>query len=85
MPSIALPPASGVTNDTSTYAVWPRNATSYGPPPPIALMGIPLAKVVTAPVSGSTREILPATGSVTNSAPPGPTVLPNALSSVASS
>jgi hypothetical protein len=36
--------------------------------------------VVLSPVSGSTREILPATVSVTYSAPSGPTVLPKAPS-----
>jgi hypothetical protein len=38
--------------------------------------GSPLAKSVTAPVFGSTRQMLPVSGAVTNNAPPGPTVLP---------
>src|SRR5690348_1629334 len=55
------------------------NATSMAPPMPTMKGGRPLANVVTCPVFGSTREILPAAPSVTNSAPPGPTVLPDPL------
>ena len=47
--------------------------------------GRPLANVVTAPVRGSTREILPAAPSVTYSAPPGPMALPEAPSRPATS
>jgi hypothetical protein len=66
------------------------NATSIAPPmiaPPMLMIagGRPLANVVTSPVSGSTREILPAAPSVTYSAPSGPTVLPLALSKPVSS
>src|SRR5688572_3826626 len=62
---------------TSTYAVLPMNATSIGPPLPMpkSEAGRPLANVVTAPDSGSTREMLPVL-SVKYSAPSGPTVLP---------
>src|SRR5688572_648246 len=55
------------------------NATSMAPPMPTMNGGRPLANGVTCPVFGSTREILPAAPSVTNSAPPGPTVLPDPL------
>ena len=61
---------------TSAYAVLPMNATSIAPPMPTIDAGRPLANVVMSPVFGSTREILPAAPSVTYSAPPGPTVLP---------
>src|SRR5215207_594055 len=51
---------------------------STGPPKPAAgiSFGSPLAKVVVAPVLGSTRVILPAALSVTYSARSGPMVLP---------
>ena len=52
------------------------NATSIAPPMPTIEGGRPLANVVTCPVFGSTREILPAAPSVTYSAPPGPMLLP---------
>src|ERR1700692_1352369 len=54
------------------------NPHSTAPPMPTAgiAFGRPLAKVVSSPVCGSTREILPAAPSVTYSAPSGPTVLP---------
>src|SRR5439155_119453 len=65
----------GPTRVTSAYAVPPMNATSV-PPMPTIDFGRPLANVVITPVLGSTREILPAADSVTYSAPPGPTVLP---------
>ena len=62
---------------TSAYAVPPMNATSVVPPRPGMIdPGRPLANVVISPVLGSTREILPTALSVTYSAPPGPTVLP---------
>src|SRR5687767_7126281 len=77
---MSLPPTSGPTRVTSTYAVLPMNATSIAPPMPTIELGRPLAKVVTSPVFGSTREILPAAPSVTYSAPPGPMVLPEAPS-----
>ena len=49
------------------YLVSPMNATSITPPMPTATscFGKPLANVVTVPVFGSTREILPAMVSVT--------------------
>src|SRR6476620_776809 len=53
------------------------NATSVTPP--MSDGGRPLANVVTAPVFGSTRRIRPLVGSVTKSAPPGPTALPMML------
>src|SRR6185436_9690058 len=53
------------------------NATSIAPPMPTMKGGRPLANVVTCPVFGSTRDTLPAAPSVTNNAPPGPTVLPD--------
>src|SRR5215469_3333302 len=61
------------------------NATSVGPPRgnPLTLIsafGSPLANVVTFPVWGSTREILPAWPSATYNAPSGPMVLPMGLS-----
>src|SRR5205809_2731842 len=82
MPSTSLPPTSGLTRVTSAYAVLPMNATSIAPPMPMAGFdfGRPLANVVISPVSGSTREILPAAPSVTYSAPSGPMVLPFAPS-----
>src|SRR6266550_8990223 len=46
------------------------------PPKPTIDLGRPLANVVISPVSGSTREILPAAPSLTYSALSGPTVLP---------
>ena len=61
------------------------NATSVVPPMPMIDPGRPLANVVISPVLGSTREILPAALSVTYSAPPGPTVLPEPPSSPVSS
>src|SRR5262245_56085607 len=73
-----LPPTSGPTSVTSAYAVAPMNATSIAPPMPTIEGGRPLANVVTCPVLGSTREILPAAPSVTYSAPPGPMALPEA-------
>src|SRR5215211_1615292 len=76
MPTVSLPPTSGPTTVTSAYAVPPLNVTSVVPPKPMIDFGRPLANVVTSPVVGSTREILPAALSVTYSAPPGPTVLP---------
>src|SRR5215216_3168862 len=76
MPSTLVAPRSEPTTLTSTYAVWPMNSTSMAPPKPINDFGRPLANVVTSPVFGSTRETLPAAPSVTYSAPPGPTVLP---------
>src|SRR6266446_945355 len=54
--------------------------TDDRPPMLMIAVGRPLANVVTSPVSGSTREILPTAPSVTYSAPSGPTVLPLALS-----
>src|SRR5437667_7648325 len=76
MPTMSPPPTSGPTRVTSAYAVPPMNATSVVPPMPTIDFGRPLANVVISPVLGSTREILPAADSVTYSAPPGPTVLP---------
>src|SRR5688500_5124027 len=76
MPTTSLPPTSGPTRVTSAYAVLPMNATSAAPPMPNSRVDRPLANVVTSPVFGSTREILPAQPSVTYSARPGPTVLP---------
>src|SRR5437867_4327908 len=76
MPTMSLPPTSEQTRVTSAYAVPPMNATSIAPPMPTIDFGRPLANVVMSPVFGSTREILPAAPSVTFSAPPGPTVLP---------
>src|SRR5512132_4071981 len=76
MPTTSLPPTSGPTTVTNAYAVPPMNATSVVPPMPMIDSGRPLANVVISPVLGSTREILPAALSVTYSAPPGPTVLP---------
>src|SRR5262245_33240333 len=78
MPTMLLPPTSGPTSVTSAYAVLPMNATSTTPPKgnPTIRFGKPLANVVISPVSGSTREILPAWASVTYSAPPGPRALP---------
>src|SRR5437867_2626321 len=75
MPTMSPPTTSGPTRVTSAYAVPPMNATSV-PPMPTIDFGRPLANVVITPVLGSTREILPAADSVTYSAPPGPTVLP---------
>src|SRR6185503_16069529 len=49
------------------------------PPMPTMNGGKPLANVVTVPVVGSTRDTLPTAPSVTNSAPPGPIVLPDPL------
>ena len=63
---------------TKSYAVEPLKATSIAPPIGATASGRPLANVVTTPVLGSTRETLPATSSVTYSAPPGPTALPEA-------
>ena len=55
-------------------------ATSTTPPMQTTdRAGSPLAKVVAAPVFGSTRQMLPASGAVTNNAPPGPTALPELL------
>src|SRR5437764_10797895 len=76
MPSTALPPRSGPTRVTRTYAVWSRNATSIAPPMGKIAGGRPLANVVLAPVFGSTRVIRPTAPSATYSAPSGPTVLP---------
>jgi len=73
---MALPPTSGPTRVTSTYAVWPRKAMSVAPPRPMTGFGSPSTYVVVAPVCGSTRVIRPAAGSVTYKAPSGPTVLP---------
>jgi hypothetical protein len=56
-------------------------ATSIAPPIPTMKGGSPLANVVTSPVVGLTREILPTTPSVTNRSPPGPMVLPDPPSS----
>src|SRR5512144_3210911 len=71
-------PKNGPTKVTSTYAVRPMKATSIAPPMPTAAMdgGRPVANVVIAPVSRSTRRTRPALPSVTYSAPSGPTVLP---------
>ena len=71
-------PNVGPTPVTSTYAVRPRNATSIAPPMPDRRDGggRPVAKIVIAPLRGSTRRTLPAWPSVTYSAPSGPTVLP---------
>src|SRR5436309_6387983 len=84
MPSTSLLRNKGsLTRVTSTYAMLSMNATSIAPPtdkPMGSLCGRPLANVVFSPVCGSTREVLPATPSVTYSAPSGPTVLPLALS-----
>src|SRR6266540_121981 len=85
MPSTWVPPTSGLTRVTSAYAMLSMNATSIAPPmnaPPMLMIAVgrPLANVVTSPVCGSTREILPAAPSVTYRAPSGPTVLPLALS-----
>src|SRR6266516_6539286 len=84
MPSTSLLGNKGsLTRVTSTYAMLSMNATSIAPPtdkPMGSLCGRPLANVVFSPVCGSTREILPATPSVTYSAPSGPTVLPVAPS-----
>src|SRR6266496_4097003 len=90
IPSTWLPPTSGLTRVTSAYAMLSMNATSIAPPmiaPPMLMIAVgrPLANVVTSPVSGSTREILPTAPSVTYSAPSGPTVLPLALSRPVSS
>src|SRR5205809_2851055 len=85
MPTMSPPPTSGPTRVTSAYAVPPMNATSVVPPMPTIDFGRPLANVVITPVLGSTREILPAADSVTYSAPPGPTVLPEPPSSPVSS
>src|SRR5688572_28428102 len=57
------------------------NATSIAPPMPTIEGGRPVAYVVTCPLFGSTREILPAAPSVTYSAPPGPMLLPEAPAS----
>src|SRR5215216_6666056 len=76
MPSMSLPPTSGSTSVTSTYAVSPTNSTSMAPPKPMSAFGRPLANVVTSPVFGSTRETLPAALWVTYNAPSGPAVLP---------
>ena len=73
---MSLPPTSGPTRVTSTYAVRPMKAMSIAPPMPMIDFGNPLAKVVVAPVLGSTRVTLPAAVSVTYSAPSGPMVLP---------
>src|SRR4029453_1360079 len=74
------PPMSAPTPVTSAYAVPPMKATSTTPPPinssPGKRGGSPLAKSVRAPVVGSTRQMLPVSGAVTNNAPPGPTALP---------
>src|SRR5215207_11604623 len=66
------------TRVTSTYAVPPENTTSVAAPVggPGVFGGRPLANVVIAPVSGSTRSTRPAGPSVTYSALSGPTVLP---------
>src|SRR2546430_17053969 len=86
MPSTSLLGNNGsLTRVTSTYAMLSMNATSIAPPmlePPMLRIagGRPLANVVFSPVSGSTREILPAAPSVTYSAPSGPMVLPFAPS-----
>ena len=71
-------PKDGPTRVTSTYAVSPPKATSIAPPMPTSgiARGRPLAKVVTAPVFGSTRRTRPPGPSVTYSAPSGPIVLP---------
>src|SRR3954470_11894167 len=61
---------------TRAYISPSRNATSVAPPTGAMRLGRQLAMVVLSPVSGATREILPATVSVTYSAPSGPTVLP---------
>ncbi len=73
---MSFPPTSGPTSVTNTYAVLPMKATSIAPPIGATLVGNPLANVVVSPVLGSTRRMLPVTASVTYSAPPGPTVLP---------
>src|SRR5215211_4278915 len=72
-------PKNGPTVVTSTYAVPPTKATSIAPPMPgtgILVGGRPLAKVVIAPVFGSTRRTRPPGPSVTYNALPGPIVLP---------
>src|SRR5687768_8777383 len=79
MPTMSLPPTSGPTSVTRTYAVEPMNAMSMAPPMPTINGGSPVANVVTSPVVASTRETLPAAPSVTYSAPSGPTVLPDPL------
>ena len=75
-----VPPKSAPTPVTSAYAVPPMKATSTTPLPMKNGSGLragsPLAKSVTAPVFGSTRQMLPVSGAVTNNAPPGPTALP---------
>src|SRR5881394_4664670 len=86
MPSTSLLGNKGsLTRVTSMYAMLSMNATSIAPPmlePPMLRIafGRPLANVIFSPVSGSTREILPAAPSVTYSAPSGPMVLPFAPS-----
>src|SRR4029453_14464806 len=69
---------SAPTTLTRAYAVEPMNATSITPPNGSAsyFWGSPLAYSVSSPLSGSTRQISPAAGWGTYSAPPGPTVLP---------
>src|SRR5437867_13323560 len=66
------------TTLTRAYAVEPMNATSITPPNGSWLnrRGRPLANSVFAPLSGSKRQISPAPGCGTYSAPPGPTALP---------
>src|SRR5688572_31882845 len=59
------------------------NATSIAPPMSKILGGRPLAYVVTCPLFGSTRKILPVAPSVTYSAPPGPMLLPEPLAILA--
>ena len=69
---------SAPTTLTRAYAVEPMNATSITPPNGSAsnFCGSPLVYSVSSPLSGSTRQISPAAGWGTYSAPPGPTVLP---------
>ena len=52
------------------------NATSIAPPSGITHGGRQFANEVRAPLSASTRQIVPLAGSGTYSAPSGPTVLP---------
>ncbi len=66
----------GADEGDQTYAVLPMNATSIAPPMPTIARRQTAGERRDLPVFGSTREILPATPSVTYSAPPGPTVLP---------
>src|SRR3954452_4045192 len=76
MPATSLPPTSGETSVTRTYAVPWRKATSIAPPTGATRRGRQSATTVVSPVSGSIRVSRPATPSVTYSAPSGPTVLP---------